>query len=179
MNWKNFLFGLALALFLVPASNVSLYAQSSFYQGKTITVIVSSDAGGTVDMRVKALAPVLRKYIPGNPIIVTEYMPGGGGRKAANHVYRSVRPDGLTIGSMSTTLVAAAVLGESGVLYNIDKFTYLGAPDGSTQHTFMTRKQLGLSTFDKLRTTSGIRIGAQSIGHQIYIAGRVFASSSV
>ena len=36
---------------------------SSFYQGKTITVIVSSDAGGTVDMRVKALAPVLRKYI--------------------------------------------------------------------------------------------------------------------
>jgi tripartite-type tricarboxylate transporter receptor subunit TctC len=179
MNWKNFLFGLALALFLVPASNVSLYAQSSFYQGKTITVIVSSDAGGTVDMRVKALAPVLRKYIPGNPIIVTEYMPGGGGRKAANHVYRSVRPDGLTIGSMSTTLVAAAVLGESGVLYNIDKFTYLGAPDGSTQHTFMTRKQLGLSTLDKLRTTSGIRIGAQSIGHQIYIAGRVFASSSV
>jgi hypothetical protein len=39
----------------------------------------------------------------------------------------------------------------------------------------MTRKELGLSTLDKLRTTSGIRIGAQSIGHQIYIAGRVFA----
>src|SRR5262245_64870521 len=76
---------------------------------------------------------------------------------------------------MSTTLVAAAVLGESGVLYNIDRFTYLGAPDGSTQHVFMTRKELGLSTLDKLRTTSGIRIGAQSIGHRIYIAGRVFA----
>jgi tripartite-type tricarboxylate transporter receptor subunit TctC len=175
MNWKKSLCGLALALFLVPAPSVSLYAQPSFYQGKTITVIVSSDAGGTVDMRVKALAPVLRKHIPGNPIIVTEYMPGGGGRKAANHLYRSIRPDGLTIGSMSTTLVAAAVLGESGVLYNIDRFTYLGAPDGSTQHTFMTRKELGLSTLDKLRTPSGIRIGAQSIGHQIYIAGRVFA----
>src|SRR5262245_34116820 len=175
MKWKNLLCGVALALFLVPAFSVSLYAQASFYQGKTITVIVSSDAGGTVDMRVKALAPVLRKYIPGNPIIVTEYMPGGGGRKAANYLYRSIRPDGLTIGSMSTTLVAAAVLGESGVLYNSDRFTYLGAPDGSTQHVFMTRKELGLSTLDKLRTTPSIRIGAQSIGHQIYIAGRVFA----
>jgi len=175
MKWKNRLCGLALALFVVLASSVSLYAQPSFYQGKTITVIVSSDAGGTVDMRVKALAPVLRKYIPGNPTIVTEYMPGGGGRKAANHLYRSVRPDGLTIGSMSTTLVAAAVLGESGVLYNIDRFTYLGAPDGSTHHVFITRKELGLSTLDKLRVAPGLRIGAQSIGHQIYIAGRVFA----
>src|SRR5262249_24404090 len=69
--------GLALALSVVATSSVSLYAQPSFYQGKTISVIVSSDAGGTVDMRVKALAPVLRKYIPGNPVIVTEYMPGG------------------------------------------------------------------------------------------------------
>ena len=76
---------------------------------------------------------------------------------------------------MSTTLVAAAVLGESGVLYNIDRFTYLGAPDGSTHHVFITRKELGLSTLDKLRVAPGLRIGAQSIGHQIYIAGRVFA----
>src|SRR5262245_26471017 len=97
MKWKNLLCVMALALSVVPASSVSLDAQSTFYQGKTITVIVSSDAGGTVDMRVKALAPVLRKYIPGNPIIVTEYMPGGGGRKAANHLYRSIRPDGLTL----------------------------------------------------------------------------------
>lgn len=175
MKWKCLLYGLALALFLILVTRLPLYSQSSFYQGKTITVIVSSDAGGTVDMRVKALIPVLRKYIPGNPIIVTEYMPGGGGRKAANYVYRSARPDGLTMASMSTTLVAAAILGESGVLYNIGRFIYLGAPDGSTQHVFLTRKELGLSTLDKLRTTPGIRIGAQSIGHQIYIAGRVFA----
>jgi tripartite-type tricarboxylate transporter receptor subunit TctC len=81
MKWKSLLCEAALALSLVPASSNSLYAQSSFYQGKTITVIVSSDAGGTVDMRVKALAPVLRKYVPGNPMIVTEYMPGGADEK--------------------------------------------------------------------------------------------------
>ena len=68
VKWKNLLCGLTLALSVVAASSVSLYAQPSFYQGKTLTVIVSSDAGGTVDMRVKALAPVLRKYIPGNPL---------------------------------------------------------------------------------------------------------------
>ncbi len=59
-------------------------AQAPFYQGKTITMIVSTAPGGTGDLRVKAMAPVLRKHIPGNPAIAMEYMDGGGGRKAAN-----------------------------------------------------------------------------------------------
>jgi hypothetical protein len=175
MSWKIIFGVLSLTLFLHSASLVSVHAQSSFYQGKTITIVVSTDAGGSSDTRVKALTPYLQKYIPGNPTIVTEYMPGGGGRKAANHVYRSARPNGLTIGSMSTTLVAAAILGESGVLYDIDKFIYLGAPDSSTQHVFLTRKEAGFSNLDKLRAASGIRIGAQSVGHQIYNTGRIFA----
>src|SRR5262245_56868224 len=50
---ENLLCGLSLALPVVSASSVSLYAQSTFYQSKTITVIVRSDAGGPVDMRVK------------------------------------------------------------------------------------------------------------------------------
>ncbi len=66
------------------------WAQAPFYQGKTITIVQGRDPGGTGDMRVRALMPFLQKYIPGNPTIVNEYMPGGGSRKAANHVYKSV-----------------------------------------------------------------------------------------
>jgi len=56
----------------------------------------------------------LRKHIPGNPNIVMQYM-AGGGRQAANHVYKVAKPDGLTVGSMGAALVANAVLGEPGV----------------------------------------------------------------
>jgi len=48
-------------------------------------------------MRVRALIPYLRKHIPGQPTILIEFMDGGGGRKAANHVFS--RSDGLTVGS--------------------------------------------------------------------------------
>jgi tripartite-type tricarboxylate transporter receptor subunit TctC len=113
------------ALCLVPAPSVS---QTSFFQGKTVTIIQGRDPGGTGDLRVKALFPFLQKYIPGNPTIVSEYMPGGGSRKAANHIFRTSRPDGLTIGNFSSAMVSLAVLGESGVLYDIDKFHYLGSP---------------------------------------------------
>src|SRR2546428_7834695 len=103
----------AAAVVLLPASAA---AQTSFFQGKTITVIQGRDPGGTGDLRVKALFPFLQKYILGNPTIVSEYMPGGGSRKAANHLYRTARPDGLIIGNLSSAMVSLAVLGESGVL---------------------------------------------------------------
>jgi hypothetical protein len=51
MKWINFLCRLALTSALLTISNASLYAQVPFYQGKTVTVIVSSDAGGTSDLR--------------------------------------------------------------------------------------------------------------------------------
>jgi tripartite-type tricarboxylate transporter receptor subunit TctC len=151
------------------------FAQTSFYQGKTITIIQGRDPGGTGDMRTRALIPFLQKYIPGNPIVVSEYMPGGGGRKAANHVYRSARPDGLTIGNPGVGMVSSAVLGESGVLYDLDKFFYLGSPYSTYHPIFVSRKEAGLNSIEKLRTASGIRIGAQSVGFSVYNEARLFA----
>jgi tripartite-type tricarboxylate transporter receptor subunit TctC len=62
------------------------FSQTPFYQGKTITVVQIVGAGGTGDLRRRALFPYLQKYIAGNPTIVSDYMPGGGGRKAAKYV---------------------------------------------------------------------------------------------
>ena len=151
------------------------YAQTPFYQGKTITVIATTAPGGTGDMRVKSLVPYLKKHIPGNPTLVMEYMDGGGGRKGTNYLYRNSKPDGLTIGAVSGGVIALQIMRENGVLYDIDKFIYLGSPESVNHYTIYSRKELGLTSLDKLRGASGIRIGAQSVGHVSYIAGRLFA----
>jgi tripartite-type tricarboxylate transporter receptor subunit TctC len=151
------------------------FAQAPFYQGKTITVVATTAPGGTGDMRVKSLVPFLRKYIPGNPTLVIEYMDGGGGRKGANYLFRNARADGLTVGAMSGSVIALQIMRESGVMYDIDKFTYLGSPESTNHYTIYTRKELGLNNLEKLRAASGLRIGAQSVGHVSYIAGRLFA----
>jgi len=172
-------FGLMLFSFL-PALLAVLggspaFSQAPFYQGKTITIIQAREAGGTGDLRVRAQVPFLRKYIPGNPTIALEFMGGGGGRKAANHVYRTSHPDGLTIGAMTPGFVTSAVLGETGVLYDLDKTIYLGSPDGAAQWVFGTRKEVGANNLEKLRSMPGLRIGAQAVGHPIYFTGRLFA----
>lgn len=155
--------------------STSVLAQADFYKDKTIRIIHGRNAGGSGDLRVKALVPFLQKYIPGNPTIVHEFMPGGGGRKAANYVYGAATPDGLTIGNTGAGMVASAVLGEKGVQYDLNKMIFLGSPYSSTHYLFLTRREAGLTNLEKLRSAAGVRIGAQSVGHTIYNIGRVFA----
>jgi len=152
-----------------------LFAQAPFYQGKTLTIIHGRSAGGSGDFRARTVAPFLHKYIPGNPNIVHEYMDGAGGRKAANHIYNSARPDGLTIGSVGGAVVESAVLGEVGVQYDIDKMHFVGSPYSVTHYIFMTRREAGFRTLDKLRQASGLRIGYQAVGHTNYTVGRIMA----
>ena len=156
-------------------SLASAFAQTPFYEGKTITIVQGREPGDAGDMRVKAILPFIQKHLPGNPTIVSEYMPGGGGRKAANHIYRSVKPDGLTLGNLGAGFISNALLGETGVQYDIDRFVYLGSPYSAAHYLFITTRQLQLNNLEKLRAASGIRIGAQSVGHTIYITGRLFA----
>lgn len=151
-----------------------VHAQMPYYQGKTIRLIQGRNPGGSGDTRVKLVAPYLKKYIPGNPTVISEYMDGGGGRKAANYLY-TARPDGLTIGHVSSGIVTSAVLGESGVQYDIDKFIWLGATDSAFHYAFLVRKELALTNIEKLQSHTGLRIGATSIGHTTYTFGRSFA----
>ena len=150
------------------------FSQSNFYAGKTINVVYGGGPGGTVDLRFRATASVLRKHIPGKPTMTIEYMPGGGSRKAGNHLYRS-RPDGLTMGVMLSSFVPAAVLGSTGVLYDIDKVIYLGSPTSGEPYVFLSRKEARLDSIEKLASAPGVRIGAQSVGHNLYNIGRMFA----
>jgi tripartite-type tricarboxylate transporter receptor subunit TctC len=165
-----------LPIFIAILTSAPLFAQSTpYFQGKTILLIQGREPGGTGALRVQAAIPFLKKYLPGEPIIVTQFMPGGGGRKATNYIYRNAKPDGLTIGNVGSGLVANAILGSTGVEYDIDKMIYLGAANSTAQYVFGSVAKLGLDSLEKLRARPGIRVGAQTVGHDIYINGRLFS----
>ncbi|HEU4341063.1 MAG TPA: hypothetical protein VFU31_05785 [Candidatus Binatia bacterium] len=162
-----------LMLISFPAFSGSAFGQTPFYQGKTVTLVRGSTPGGIGEMRVRALLPYLKKHIPGQPTILVEFMDGGGGRKAANHVFG--RSDGLTVGSSPGGILASAILGESGVMYDLDKFIFLGSTESESHYSFLTRGDGGWETLEKLRAATGVRIGSHAVGHPIYLTGRFFA----
>jgi tripartite-type tricarboxylate transporter receptor subunit TctC len=164
---------LLMPLWIVLAPVAS--AQTPFYGGKNLLLVSGTDAGGAGDLRTRAVIPVLKKHIPGHPAIVVQYMPGAGGRKAANHMYKSVRPDGLTIGAMITGMVQGTIFGETDVLYDLDKFIYLGSHARYAPYAFVTRKAAGFNSRETLLAARGVRIGAPAVGHSLYTMARLFA----
>jgi tripartite-type tricarboxylate transporter receptor subunit TctC len=72
----------ALALLLI-----GLPAQAQdFYKGKQITILVAGTAGGGIDIGARVMARHLGKYIPGNPNVVAQLMPGAGGIRMIDHM---------------------------------------------------------------------------------------------
>jgi len=159
-------------LWLSPSFVLS---QAPYYQSKTITILRGGSPGGTGDMQARALIPYLKKYIPGQPNIIIENMPGAAGMKAVNYAYTTAKPDGLTITAVGSGLAAGAILGLPGVRYDIDRLIYLGSTESGDPYIFLTRKEASFDSLEKLRAAPGIRIGAQTVGHAIYISGRLFA----
>jgi len=168
-------FVILVSLLTLSFSTDPVAPQSPYFQGKTIKIIRGGEPGGTGDMQARALIPSLRKHIPGNPTIVVENMPGAAGRKAANYIYSTAKPDGLSIGAVGAGLVAGQILGLSGTLYDIDKLIYLGSTESGDPYVFVSRREAGFDSLEKLRAAPGLRIGAQAVGHPIYVSGRMFA----
>lgn len=166
------IFLLSLAASLL-ASNA--FSQVPYFQGKTIRIIRGGEPGGTGDLQARALIPFLKKHIPGEPAIIVENMPGAAGRKAANYIFSTAKPDGLSIGAVGAGLVAGPILELPGSQYHLDKLIYLGSTESGDPYVFVSRKESGLNSLEKLRATPGLRIGAQAVGHPIYVAGRMFA----
>ena len=161
-------------IFAFLSAGLSL-AQVPYYHGKTLTILRGGSPGGYGDLQARALIPYLKKHIPGEPTIIIEHKLGAAGRIAVNHIYSAAKTDGLTIGAVGNVLVSGPILGLAGSNYDLDRLIYLGSTESGSPTAFVTRKEAGLDNLEKLRATTGVRIGAHSVGHITYINGRLAA----
>lgn len=130
---------------LEPAS-----AQAPFYQGKAIRLVIGSSAGGGYDLWARHTARFLGKYIPGNPEVVPQNMPGGGGAVAANYVYGVAKPDGLTLGAFNPALYFDQLIGRPEIKFDWAKFTWIGSPE-QNEILHYIRSDAPFKTIDDLR----------------------------
>jgi len=142
-----------LGLFFLFAETSALQAQSSFYQGKSIKLIVGSPAGSNYDQYSRLIAPYLSKYIPGNPEVIVQNMGGAGSAIAANHVYRLAAPDGLTLLSILPAIYFDQLVGRKEVQFDYAKFSWIGSTDRSNNLLIM-RADTPYKTLQEVRTAS-------------------------
>ncbi len=156
--------GIATSLVLVAFSSTPAMAQDAFYKGKTVRIIVGASAGGGYDTYSRTLSRHMGKYIPGNPTLVVDNMPGAGFLISANHMYTVATPDGLTIGHFIGGLFLQQLLGKSGIEFDARKFEYMGVP---AQDNYMlgVHKSTGITSIDQwLNSKSPVKLGGVGIG---------------
>ena len=139
-------------LFCLP-SLFNLNAQTPFYQGKTIRLVVGSSAGSTYDQYARLIAQHWGKHIPGNPSFLAQNMPGAGSLIAANLIYTATKPDGLTLASINPAIYFNQLAGRKEVQFDWANFTYLGSPDRS-DHLLYVRSDTPFKTIHDVRKAS-------------------------
>jgi len=155
-------------LFFLLAWNSSLPAQTPFYNGKMITLVVGTSAGGLYDRYARLIAEHWSKHIPGNPTFVVQNMPGAGSLIAANHVYGVAKPDGLTIGSIVPAIYFNQLAGQKEVRFDYPKFNWIGSVDRS-DNLIYTRSDTPFKTIHEVRRATQppkcSATGTGTVGH--------------
>lgn len=142
-----------------------IHGQSEpFYAGKQIKIVVGFTAGGIVDLWARLIAQHLAKQIPGNPDIIVQNMAGGGSMVAANNVYNIAKPDGLTLGLVSTGLYFDQLTKKPQVQFDWAKFSWIGSPVRNFE-VLSVRGDTPFKSVDDLRSPAEApRCGATGTG---------------
>jgi tripartite-type tricarboxylate transporter receptor subunit TctC len=153
-----------LLLFACASFVPNVEAQSDFYKGKQIKIVVGASAGAASDLYARVVATHLPKQIPGKPDVTVQNMPGGGSITAANYVYSVAKPDGLTLGAVTAPIYFAQLLGRKEVQFDWAKFTWIGTPEDNDE-LFFIKSDLPYKTLLDLRKASEPpRCGASGVG---------------
>src|SRR6266852_2452676 len=116
MNFRGdhveyFVRGAVLAALALPAAVPTVAADADFYAGKNIQLLVGFSAGGGYDIYARTLARHMGRYIPGNPRLLPQNMPGAGSLRAVNFLYGVAPKDGTAIGHFAPGVMFEPLLG--------------------------------------------------------------------
>jgi tripartite-type tricarboxylate transporter receptor subunit TctC len=123
---------------------------ADFYRQKTITFVSVFAPGGTYDFYGRLVATHLPSFIPGNPKIVVQYLPGAGGLTGAIRLATQAAQDGTEIGMVDRAIAVNQVLRTAGVPLDAKKFQWIGSVS-SYGGVLQVAGRAGVKTADDLR----------------------------
>ena len=161
MRW--WLIALGAALWLRPAAHADPIAD--FYKGRSISWILSAGAGGGYSSYAQAFAPYFSAHIPGNPTIVVQNMPGGGGIRAMLYLESVAPKDGATLGLVHSSVPFAPLYGIRAASFDPRKMNWIGSIDASTGICVAWHTS-GIATWQDLLTKTFV-VGGSGAGSQM------------
>src|SRR5690348_18440691 len=141
---------------LLPAA--AWAADADFYKGKTLTMVVATGPGGGYDTYARLVSKYLDGQLPGVTVVIRN-VPGAGHIIGANMIY-GAKPDGLTIGTFSTGLMYAQIVGQNGIRFDLGKMSWIGKAS-TDPRVLITGTNSEFKTFQDIKTAKrDVKLGA-------------------
>ncbi len=156
----------------IAAASLSPSRAQDFYRDRTLTVVIGLSAGGGYDLYGRTLARHLGKYIPGNPKLVVQNMPGAGSLSAALWLANVAPRDGSSLLTFNHGLIGDSVLSPEKVKLDFRRFAWLGslAEDISACYMWHTK---GPKTLAEVKAWGQVNFGQTGAGSSSDIAQRI------
>lgn len=153
---------------------------SSFYEGKSIRLVVGYSPGGGFDTFARLVARHLPRHIPGHPTIIVQNMPGAGSLMAANWVYEKQPSDGLMMVTFHFNIVTQSFV-DPAVKFDPSKYIWLGEPSiGGLPQVFWVRSDLPIHSLDDLKKSKEpLTSGSTGVGTSPALVGEFLKSLGI
>jgi tripartite-type tricarboxylate transporter receptor subunit TctC len=148
----------ALAIALAAAGANDATAQSGYYAGKTVRIVVGSSAGGGYDTYARAIAPFLGEHLPGKPTVVVQNMPGGGGMTSVLHLDAGAPRDGTAIALFNAGIITDVASNPGNAKVNLRNMAWIGSATRSFRACTLWHTS-GITTIKGLDRSRQITLG--------------------
>lgn len=155
-----------LALAAISITAAAVEADRAFYEGKDVTYIVATNAGGGYDAYARHIGSYLQKYLPVDNVVIRN-VPGAGHIVGANTLWRS-KPDGLTIGTFNAGLIYAQLLGKDVLPLDLRDFEWIGKAAGEPRAIVVSENCPIKNVDDLLAATTPVKFGSAGVGSASY-----------
>jgi len=159
------------AAMALPAFGAFAQSGADIYKGKTITIVVGTGAGGAYGISAQLLARYWPKRIPGEPAIIVQAMPGGGGMKMAGYLHNVAPPDGSVIGLAIQTVAMVQKLRPKEVKYDVRSWPWIGNM-ASLRQAIVVSPTAPARTFEDARKTETV-IGATAKSGNLFMVPKM------
>jgi tripartite-type tricarboxylate transporter receptor subunit TctC len=163
----------SLSLFLCALPREASAQEEPFYRGKTIRIMIGSTAGGFYDRWGRLFARYMGKYIPGQPEVIAQNMPGAGSMIVTNHVFNVAKPDGLTIAMPLNSIYVEQLVGRKEVQFDLRKFHWIGSPAVESSIFYMRADAPYRSIADIIKAKEPPKCGSTGTASVDYILSKV------
>jgi tripartite-type tricarboxylate transporter receptor subunit TctC len=157
----------AVAAILAAGGPARAQPVADFYKAQDVTFLVAADTGGGYDLYARALAPYLKKHIPGGPNVIVQNLPGAGGLRMANQLFGNSKTDGSVIGLTLSTVVLNQLTQPAQARYDARKFQWLGTIDAQTNVLTVFAAHSRVRSIDDAKATELI-VGATNPSSFLY-----------